>query len=118
METTIEKWIEDPNRDYSDGVSLFGKYGGNRSMLRYFTATQPRFAIKKLLYELGRLAKKHQDIQVVPPMNANSSAVVPIAPLASSVPDKTPENNGNIPEVAGHGQAHSARHLGRTLADP
>lgn len=58
MENVIKSWIEDPNRNYDEGVALFVKFGGNRFQARYFENTQARFAINKLAYELGKLAKQ------------------------------------------------------------
>lgn len=58
MENVIKSWIESPNRNYDEGVALFIKFGGNRFQARYFENTQARFAEKKLLYELGKLAKQ------------------------------------------------------------
>lgn len=58
MENVIKKWIDNPNRSYNEGVALFIKFGGNRFQARYFENTQARFAEKKLLYELGKLAKQ------------------------------------------------------------
>lgn len=57
MENIIKSWIDDPNHDYDEGVALFVKFGGNRFQARYFANTQARFAINKLVYELGKLAK-------------------------------------------------------------
>lgn len=58
MENVIKRWIDNPNRSYDEGVALFVKFGGNRFQARYFANTQARFAEKKLLYELGKLAKQ------------------------------------------------------------
>ncbi len=58
MENTILEWISNPKRNYEEGVALFFAAGGNKSQGRYFSATKPEYAMKKLVYELGKLAKK------------------------------------------------------------
>lgn len=57
MENTIIEWIENPNRDYREGVEMFIALGGNRFQARYFSATMPKYAMNKLVYELKKLAK-------------------------------------------------------------
>lgn len=56
METTIKQWVEDPKRSYSVGVALLEKHCTNRCLVRYFQNTTERFGMKKLTYELGKLA--------------------------------------------------------------
>lgn len=58
METTIKQWVEDPKRSYSVGVALLDKHCTNRCLVRYFQNTVERFGMRKLTYELKKLALK------------------------------------------------------------
>lgn len=67
METTIKQWVEDPKRGYSVGVALLEKHCTNRCLVRYFQNTTERFGMKKLTYELGKLALKVKEPEPVEP---------------------------------------------------
>ena len=67
METTIKQWVEDPKRSYSVGVALLEKHCTNRCLVRYFQNTTERFGMKKLTYELGKLALKVKEPEPVEP---------------------------------------------------
>lgn len=67
METTIKKWVEDPKRSYSVGVALLEKHCTNRCLVRYFQNTTERFGMKKLTYELGKVALKIKEPEPVEP---------------------------------------------------
>lgn len=90
MDITIKQWIDDPDRDYDTGVELFSSNGGNRSMVRYFSATKPRFAMKKLLYELGKMAKDEVVTLTISPDEPVShtepgATVPPVAAMAKQI---------------------------------
>lgn len=67
MDTTIKQWVEDPKRSYSVGVALLEKHCSNRCLVRYFQNTTERFGMKKLIYELGKLALKVKEPEPVEP---------------------------------------------------
>lgn len=104
MENIIKQWIDNPNRCYDDGVALFVRFGGNRFQARYFENTQARFALKKLVYELGKLVKQGKGdvessapIQDIQTQELDNQTQQPV--------DQPQEPNGtitksDIPEVA------------------
>lgn len=67
MDITIKQWVEDPKRSYSVGVALLEKHCTNRCLVRYFQNTTERFGMKKLTYELGKLALKVKEPEPVEP---------------------------------------------------
>lgn len=104
MENVIKSWIEDPNRNYDEGVSLFVKFGGNRFQARYFENTQARFAIKKLAYELGKLAKQGKgDVETPLKMPDDHPHETEGHPLESENPTRDSDGMSqkvDIPEAA------------------
>lgn len=58
MENIIDIWVKNPQRDYEEGVALFGKYGDSRTMLRYFQNTKARFGMEKLIHEMEKLVRR------------------------------------------------------------
>lgn len=93
MENIIKQWIDNPNRCYDDGVALFVRFGGNRFQARYFENTQARFALKKLVYELGKLAKQGKGNIETTPTDENQP------PMANGE-QPIDNNKPPIPEVA------------------
>ena len=85
MENVIKHWIEDPNRNYDEGVALFVRLGGNRSLARYFENTQARFASKKLFYELGKLAKIRKKPVVLSTTEKKETAIPDVAKKAKKM---------------------------------
>ena len=67
METTIKQWVEDPKRSYIVGVALLEKHCTNRCLVRYFQNTTERYGMKKLTYELGKLALKVKEPEPAEP---------------------------------------------------
>lgn len=53
----IQQWLENPSRDYGDGVSLFIRYGKNKALVRYFQTGTARFRMSKLIYEMGKILR-------------------------------------------------------------
>lgn len=103
MENIIKQWIDNPNRNYSEGVALFIRFGGNRFQARYFENTQPRFAIKKLSYELGQLLKQGKgNIETTSPENpAGEQPIRPEQPVLPKQPTGESQSSApKIPEVA------------------
>lgn len=104
MENVIKKWIDNPNRSYDEGVALFVKFGGNRFQARYFENTQARFAIKKLAYELGKLAKQGKgDVETPIQMPDNHPHETEGYPLESENPTRDSDGTStkeDIPEAA------------------
>lgn len=67
MEITIKQWVEDPKRSYSVGVALLDKHCTNRCLVRYFQNTVERFGMRKLTYELKKLALKVNEPEPIEP---------------------------------------------------
>lgn len=104
METTIKQWVEDPKRSYSVGVALLDKHCTNRCLVRYFQNTVERFGMRKLTYELKKLALKVNEPEPIeqpqaptvvdtPPTDEGGTTQMVDTPLTDS--EKPP-----IPEVA------------------
>lgn len=93
MEQSIAQWVNDPNRDYAEGVALFVSVGGNKHQARYFANTSPRFGMSKLLHELRKIAAKAEVSTVgvtdsaAPP--TTTPAVPPIVDVAKKLIHET-----------------------------
>lgn len=87
METTIKQWVEDPKRSYSVGVALLDKHCTNRCLVRYFQNTVERFGMKKLTYELKKLALKVNEPKPIEP------------PQAPTVVDTPPTDEGGTTQT-------------------
>ena len=74
MKDKIIEWVKDPKRDYNEGVDLLSKVCTNKSLVRYFEATSERFGMKKLVYELGKLAGSRQLATLNRPTSAPKSS--------------------------------------------
>ena len=57
MEKEITVWVDNPNRDYAEGVRLLQRFGTNAHLARVFSKRSPRFAMPDLVAELRRLNK-------------------------------------------------------------
>jgi hypothetical protein len=77
MMKTITLWLKNPQRDYAEGVELFGRHGGNKTMLRYFQNTKPRFALDRLIRELEKIERK---MPVAAPAAVPAPATVAVEP--------------------------------------
>ena len=53
----LQSWIDNPDRDYAEGVALFAQYSKNKALVRYFQTGTARFRMGKLVYEIGTVAK-------------------------------------------------------------
>ena len=53
----LQKWLDNSDRDYAEGVALFAQYSKNKALVRYFQTGTARFRMGKLVYEMGKLAK-------------------------------------------------------------
>lgn len=53
----LQQWLDNPDRDYAEGVALFAQYSKNKVLVRYFKTGTARFRMGKLVYEMGKLAK-------------------------------------------------------------
>lgn len=111
METTIKQWVEDPKRSYSVGVALLEKHCTNRCLVRYFQNTTERFGMKKLTYELGKLALKVKEPEPVeppqtptvvdtPPMGEGGTTQTVDTPPTDENQPPMDNNKPPIPEVA------------------
>lgn len=87
METTIKQWVEDPKRSYSVGVALLEKHCTNRCLVRYFQNTTERFGMRKLTYELKKLALKVNEPEPIEP------------PQAPTVVDTPPTGEGGTTQI-------------------
>ena len=111
METTIKQWVEDPKRSYSVGVALLDKHCTNRCLVRYFQNTVERFGMKKLTYELKKLALKVNEpepieppqtptVVDIPPTGEGGTTQTVYTPPADKNQPPTDNNKPPIPEVA------------------
>ena len=57
----IQSWLDNPDRDYAEGVALFAQYSKNKALVRYFQTGTARFRMGKLVYEIGKVAKTVSD---------------------------------------------------------
>lgn len=53
----IITWLDDPQRNYADGVRLLERHQPNKHLVRVFSNRSPRFAMGDLMAELRRLAR-------------------------------------------------------------
>lgn len=83
MNKTITEWINDPRRDYADGVRLLEQHCGNPNLVRYYANRSPRFAMAGLVEELRHLK----------PI-ATATDPTPSVPVAAPTPTPT------VPAVA------------------
>lgn len=101
METTIKQWVEDPKRSYSVGVALLEKHCTNRCLVRYFQNTTERFGMKKLIYELGKLALKVKEPEPVePPQIPTVVDTPPTGEGGTTQTVDTPPTDENQPPMA------------------
>ena len=101
METTIKQWVEDPKRSYSVGVALLEKHCTNRCLVRYFQNTTERFGMKKLTYELGKLALKVKEPEPVePPQTPTVVDTLPTGEGGTTQTVDTPPADENQPPIA------------------
>ena len=101
METTIKQWVEDPKRSYSVGVTLLEKHCTNRCLVRYFQNTTERFGMKKLTYELGKLALKVKEPEPVkPPQIPTVVDTPPTGEGGTTQMVDTPPTDENQPPMA------------------
>lgn len=98
METTIKQWVEDPKRSYSVGVALLDKHCTNRCLVRYFQNTVERFGMKKLTYELGKLALKVKEPEPVE------------LPQTPTVVDTPPTDEGGTTQTVDTPPSDSEKH--------
>ena len=63
MNKEISQWIENPNREYADGLRLLERYGTNPFQLRSFSNRSPRFAMSELVGVLRRLTDSTTKVQ-------------------------------------------------------
>lgn len=101
METTIKQWVEDPKRSYSVGVALLDKHCANRCLVRYFQNTVERFGMRKLTYELKKLALKVNEPEPIePPQTPTVVDTPPMDEGGSTQMVDTPPTDENQPPMA------------------
>lgn len=100
MDITIKQWVEDPKRSYSVGVALLEKHCTNRCLVRYFQNTTERFGMKKLSYELGKLALKVKEPEPVePPQSPTVVDTPPTGEGGTTQAVDTPPTDENQPPL-------------------
>jgi Txe/YoeB family toxin of Txe-Axe toxin-antitoxin module len=52
----IKAWLQDPDRNYFDGIALFEKYGTNMTMVYNLRRINSTGNEERLIYELGKIA--------------------------------------------------------------
>ena len=88
----IQSWIDNPDRDYAEGVALFAQYSKNKALVRYFQTGTARFRMGKLVYEMGKVAKTVSDERANKWANSQPSA----PHLAQSTPNEPAHFKGQI----------------------
>lgn len=78
MRNEVNEWIENPNRDYHEGVRLLERHSSNSRLVHVFANRSPRFAMNDLVAELRRLH--------VPDTDIPSPSVVPAVAPKPTVP--------------------------------
>lgn len=78
MRNEVNEWIENPKRDYHEGVRLLERHSGNSRLVHVFANRSPRFAMNDLVAELRRLH--------VPDTDIPSPSVVPAVAPKPTVP--------------------------------
>lgn len=71
--STISEWLNDPGRNYSDGIDLYKSVKFNKNILSNLMRKESKANMAKLVYELGKfssekstpIVKKVRDIAVV-----------------------------------------------------
>ena len=53
----IQQWLDNPNRDYAEGVEIFGRHCPNKAYVRHFRTGTARFQMRQLVYEMGKMVK-------------------------------------------------------------
>lgn len=85
----IKRWLEDPQRDYAEGVALYACYGKNRLFARSLAHGTARFWQPKLEYELRKLLAALKARGATPPKPrptrkaSGGNTVEPVAILAA-----------------------------------
>lgn len=95
MENDIRQWIDNPNRDYHEGVELLKGLGVTPRVVRMFEARSPRFAMDELVY-LVRKRSTYAHLSDARPINNNeSSSNIPALRASSEDPgtDSSLETN-------------------------
>lgn len=77
MNNEITRWIDNPSRDYAEGVRLLEKHSSNSHLVRVFANRSPRFAMSDLMAELRRLQPTAADF---PAATVNPQASKPAVP--------------------------------------
>ena len=78
MRNEVNEWIENPKRDYHEGVRLLERHSSNSRLVHVFANRSPRFAMNDLVAELRRLH--------VPDTDIPSPSVVPAVAPKPTVP--------------------------------
>lgn len=74
MKKAIKAWVENPNRDYAEGVRLLERFGSNSHQVRVFAHRAPRFAMPDLVAELQRLLSSAAADHTTAPLTTSAPA--------------------------------------------
>ena len=88
----LQSWIDNPDRDYAEGVALFAQYSKNKALVRYFQTGTARFRMGKLVYEIGKVAKTVSDERV----NQRANTQLSTPHQAPSTPNEPAHFKGQI----------------------
>jgi len=58
----INEWLDNPKRDYNEGVMLYEKHGKNRNLKTLFMRKHNSHTEKKLIYELHKLVGRSEEL--------------------------------------------------------
>lgn len=75
----IQRWLDNPAKDYREGVALLEKYSSNPRLVRVYANSSPRFQLNNLVGDLRRLLS-------VPEKNVVPQPTTPAAQKTSHAP--------------------------------
>jgi hypothetical protein len=101
----IQTWLDNPNRDYFEGISLLNQATRNKTLIRNLSRKQNKYNADKLIYEL----KKEASIPTKIITTNKQAASVPDVALTSDKMDEdselkkaAPAPSAAFPIVKGH----------------
>jgi hypothetical protein len=93
MEKDIQSWL-DGERDYTEGVRLYGKYGKNNNLKKFFSIKDNDFSRDKVAYELGKMIGV--DVEAIPVINGLADKVTEVGGEPQKPLDTDKVTEGNV----------------------
>jgi hypothetical protein len=98
LQEKIASWLENPERDYNEGIGLLSTVSKNKNLLRALSRSESKYNKEKLMHELSKFATADPP----PPLTTttHTEATHPVVePKPDTVPNAT-ENKDATPPVA------------------